>query len=129
MKALSVTMAALLISGTVFAANVFPTRSADQSRPSKSATLIGARLPTKVAFIAHCEPDYDSNGNPILAENGNQTYTCWYEMDPPVGDAGPCMGGFVCVDSGTCSTDRTTPYSGCAYPSNSDFGTDCAPCS
>lgn len=87
MRRLVIVMCTLLISSAAFAANVFPTRSADQSRPSKSAALIAARLPTLKAFIAHCEQDFDLQGNPIMVD-GLPTFTCWYEMDMP-SDGGP----------------------------------------
>lgn len=114
MKRLMIATIVLLISSAAMAANVFPTRSADQSRPSKAAALLRANLPTQKAFIAHCDADYDMQGNPILGPDGNQTYTCWYEMDQPPGDS-PCSAGFFCDTFNSCSTVHTTPYSGCSY--------------
>ena len=127
MRRLVIVMCTLLISSAAFAANVLPTRSADQSRPSKSAALIAARLPTLKAFIAHCEQDFDLQGNPIMVD-GLPTFTCWYEMDMP-SDGGPCMGGFTCDGNGFgsgCFSNHTTPYSGCYYPGDPGYCDTCS---
>lgn len=117
MKRLMIALAALLISSTAFATTVFPTRSVNQSRPTKLARLMSARLPAQEALIAHCEQDFNEDGSPSLNPiTGAYMYTCWYEAPFPAGDGG-CMGGYVCGGSfsGTCDVLYASPFDGCSY--------------
>lgn len=118
MKRLLIAAAALLISSTALATTVFPTRSVNQSRPSKLATLMSTRLPTQKALIAHCDQDFNEDGSPAINPvTGAYMYTCWYEDPFPPGDGAACMGGFVCGGSVSGSCDRlyASPYDGCSY--------------